>query len=161
MNPIKVKLKEKLPLDEELLKHKNFNAVISEYRAAKSGYKQVGSIWGAIIGLGVFVGIIAFQLNSMEQTQDLPIQKASKEKKISPQLEEESYAVNESETPQILEVTQEQTKEKSVQKTELKKEIVQPTSGTENTDSALGTPEKIEEKNSANKVIRIRYQGQN
>ena len=55
MNNINIKVKEKEPSDETILAKKNFSAVIDQHNVIKSSYAKVASLWGATIGMTVFL----------------------------------------------------------------------------------------------------------
>jgi hypothetical protein len=55
MDNINIKVKDKVPSDKSILTHKNFSSVIDQHNIIKSSYAKVASIWGATIGMTVFL----------------------------------------------------------------------------------------------------------
>lgn len=55
MNNIKIKVKKKEPSDESILTQKNFSTVIDQHNTIKRSYAKVASLWGATIGMTVFL----------------------------------------------------------------------------------------------------------
>ena len=73
MKSIKVKLRETLPHDEELLRRKKFKTVLTNFKELERNYKNTGAIYGAIVGLSVFVGVVSWNIiHENQNIQPLP-----------------------------------------------------------------------------------------
>jgi len=59
MTDIKIKVKDKEPSDENITKRKDFSSVYDGYISIKSSYAKVASLWGATIGMTVFLAFAA------------------------------------------------------------------------------------------------------
>lgn len=80
MNEIKIKIKEQEPSDEQLLKRKDFNGSYKTYVEIKNSYARITALWGAAIGMAVFVGFVGVKLLISEQTNQEVV---LKEKQLS------------------------------------------------------------------------------
>lgn len=80
MDEIKVKIKEQVPSDEQLLKRKDFNSSYKTYVGIKNSYARITALWGAAIGMAVFVGFVGVKLmDNQQNNQEIVI----KEKQLS------------------------------------------------------------------------------
>ncbi|MFT6717512.1 MAG: hypothetical protein ACJA0Q_002169 [Saprospiraceae bacterium] len=71
MNNIRIKIKDKEPSDESILARKKFSNVISEYKTIKSSYAKVASIWGATVGMTVFLAFATTEIIGNKNTDDI------------------------------------------------------------------------------------------
>lgn len=85
MTNIKIKLKEQGPSDESILARKNFPEVVKEYRFIKSSYAKVASLWGATIGMTVFLAFAATETIGTKTGDNSNLSK--KQIKITPPFE--------------------------------------------------------------------------
>ena len=93
MNDIKIKIKDKEPSDESILARKNFSAVNEQYKTIKSSYAKVASIWGATIGMTVFLAFAATETLGTKSNDN--IQQTNSQESSAPPMKPEKEFIQE------------------------------------------------------------------
>ncbi|MFT6747249.1 MAG: hypothetical protein ACJAZ2_001597 [Glaciecola sp.] len=93
MNNIKIKIKDKEPSDESILARKNFSAVTDQYKTIKSSYAKVASLWGATIGMTVFLAFAATETLGTRSNDN--IQQAKAQEGSTPPMKPEKELIQE------------------------------------------------------------------